>query len=73
MDKIALTNVRVFDGDRLLEPATLVIDGDRNSGCPTGGSSRRDAERTSCSSMGAPPWTSQPPGTSAACGSVASW
>ena len=29
MDKIALTNVRVFDGERLLEPATVVIDGDR--------------------------------------------
>ena len=29
MDKIALTNVRVFDGARLLEPATVVIDGDR--------------------------------------------
>ncbi|HEY6787432.1 MAG TPA: amidohydrolase family protein [Trebonia sp.] len=28
MDKIALTNVRVFDGERLLEPATVVIDGD---------------------------------------------
>ena len=29
MDKIALTNVRAFDGERLLEPATVVIDGDR--------------------------------------------
>jgi imidazolonepropionase-like amidohydrolase len=29
MDKIALTNVRVFDGERLGEPATVVIDGDR--------------------------------------------
>src|ERR1700677_347372 len=29
MDKIALTNVRVFDGDRLLAPATVVIDGNR--------------------------------------------
>jgi len=29
MDKIALTNVRVFDGERLLEPGTVVIDGDR--------------------------------------------
>jgi imidazolonepropionase-like amidohydrolase len=29
MDKIALTNVRVFDGERLLDPATVVIDGDR--------------------------------------------
>jgi imidazolonepropionase-like amidohydrolase len=29
MDKIALTNVRVFDGERLLEPSTVVIDGDR--------------------------------------------
>jgi hypothetical protein len=29
MDKIALTNVRVFDGERLLEPTTVVIDGDR--------------------------------------------
>jgi imidazolonepropionase-like amidohydrolase len=27
MDKIALTNVRVFDGERLSEPATVVIDG----------------------------------------------
>jgi hypothetical protein len=30
VDKIALTNVRVFDGDGLLEPATVVIDGDRS-------------------------------------------
>jgi imidazolonepropionase-like amidohydrolase len=29
MDKIALTNVRVFDGERLLEPATVVVDGGR--------------------------------------------
>jgi imidazolonepropionase-like amidohydrolase len=27
MDKLALTNVRVFDGERLLEPSTIVIDG----------------------------------------------
>ena len=27
MDKLALTNVRVFDGERLLEPGTVVIDG----------------------------------------------
>src|SRR3984957_17071399 len=27
MDKVALTNVRVFDGERLLEPSTVVIDG----------------------------------------------
>jgi len=32
MDKIALTNVRVFDGQRLLEPATVVIGGDRIGG-----------------------------------------
>ena len=25
--KIALTNVRVFDGERLLEPGTVIIDG----------------------------------------------
>src|ERR1700691_3103203 len=29
MGKIALRNVRVCDGERLLEPATVVIDGDR--------------------------------------------
>jgi imidazolonepropionase-like amidohydrolase len=29
LDKVALTNVRVFDGERLLEPGTVVIDGDR--------------------------------------------
>ncbi len=29
MEKIALTNLRVFDGERLVEPATVVIDGDR--------------------------------------------
>jgi imidazolonepropionase-like amidohydrolase len=29
MDKIALTNVRVFDGERLIEAATVVIDGGR--------------------------------------------
>ena len=27
MNKIALTNVRVFDGERLLEPATVVLEG----------------------------------------------
>jgi imidazolonepropionase-like amidohydrolase len=36
MDKIALTNVRVFDGGRLLEPATVVIDGDRIGSDPAG-------------------------------------
>src|SRR6202522_4836920 len=36
MDKIALTNVRVFDGERLLEPATVVIDGNRIGGDPAG-------------------------------------
>jgi imidazolonepropionase-like amidohydrolase len=36
MDKIALTNVRVFDGERLLEPATVVIDGDRIGSDPAG-------------------------------------
>jgi imidazolonepropionase-like amidohydrolase len=29
LGKTALTDVRVFDGERLLEPATIVIDGDR--------------------------------------------
>src|SRR5271170_6792537 len=36
MDKFALTNVRVFDGERLGEPATVVIDGDRIGGDQTG-------------------------------------
>lgn len=36
MDKFALTNVRVFDGERLLEPATVVIDGDRIGGDQAG-------------------------------------
>jgi len=36
MDKIALTNVRVFDGDGLLEPATVVIDGDQIGTDPAG-------------------------------------
>jgi imidazolonepropionase-like amidohydrolase len=36
MDKIALTNVRVFDGEGLLEPATVVIDGDRIGTDPAG-------------------------------------
>ena len=36
MDKIALTNVRVFDGERLLEPTTVVIDGDRIGGDQAG-------------------------------------
>jgi imidazolonepropionase-like amidohydrolase len=36
MDKVALTNVRVFDGERLLEPATVVIDGDRIGRDPAG-------------------------------------
>src|SRR5580704_9659562 len=36
MEKIALTNVRVFDGERLLEPATVVIDGNRIGGDPAG-------------------------------------
>ncbi len=47
MDKIALTNVRVFDGERLLEPATVVIDGDRigddQAGARTLGRRRRRA------------------------------
>ncbi len=36
MDKIALTNVRVFDGERVGEPATVVIDGDRIGGDQAG-------------------------------------
>jgi imidazolonepropionase-like amidohydrolase len=36
MDKIALTNVRVFDGERLGEPATVVIDGRRIGTDPAG-------------------------------------
>jgi len=36
VDKIALTNVRVFDGRGLLEPATVVIDGDRIGTDPAG-------------------------------------
>lgn len=36
MDKFALTNVRVFDGERLLEPSTVVIDGDRIGTDPAG-------------------------------------
>jgi imidazolonepropionase-like amidohydrolase len=36
MDKVALTNVRVFDGERLTEPATVVIDGDRIDDDPAG-------------------------------------
>jgi imidazolonepropionase-like amidohydrolase len=36
MDKVALTNVRVFDGERLLEPSTVVIDGDRIGTDPAG-------------------------------------
>ncbi|MBV9793723.1 MAG: amidohydrolase family protein [Actinobacteria bacterium] len=36
MDKVALTNVRVFDGERLSEPATVVIDGDRVGDDPAG-------------------------------------
>ena len=36
MDKIALTNVRVFDGTRLAAPATVVIDGDRIGDGPAG-------------------------------------
>jgi imidazolonepropionase-like amidohydrolase len=36
MDKIALTNVRVFDGERLGEPSTVVIDGNRIGGDPAG-------------------------------------
>ena len=36
MDKIALTNVRVFDGQRLGEPATVVIEGDRITDDPSG-------------------------------------
>jgi imidazolonepropionase-like amidohydrolase len=40
MDKIALTNVRAFDGQRLLEPATVVIDGDRIGGDQAGARTR---------------------------------
>jgi imidazolonepropionase-like amidohydrolase len=40
MDKIALTNVRVFDGERLCEPATVVIDGARIGGDPAGARTR---------------------------------
>jgi hypothetical protein len=40
MDKFALTNVRVFDGERLLEPATVVIDGDRIGGDQAGARTR---------------------------------
>src|SRR3984885_6843437 len=36
MDKIALTNVRVFDGERLGEPATVVVNGDRIGEDPAG-------------------------------------
>jgi imidazolonepropionase-like amidohydrolase len=36
VDKIALTNVRVLDGDGLLEPATVVIDGGRIGTDPAG-------------------------------------
>jgi imidazolonepropionase-like amidohydrolase len=36
MDKVALTNVRVFDGERLLEPSTVVIDGMRIGRDPAG-------------------------------------
>src|SRR3984885_15758768 len=36
MDKIALTNVRVLNGEGLLEPATVVIDGDRIGTDPAG-------------------------------------
>lgn len=40
MGKIALNNVRVFDGERLLEPATVVIDGDRIGDDPAGAQTR---------------------------------
>ena len=40
MDKIALTNVRVFDGERLGEPATVVIEGGRIGGDPAGARTR---------------------------------
>src|SRR3984957_645776 len=36
VDKIALTNVRGFDGDGLLEPAPVVIEGDRIGTNPAG-------------------------------------
>jgi len=36
MEKIALTNVRVFDGERLLDPSTVVIDDGRIGGDPAG-------------------------------------
>jgi imidazolonepropionase-like amidohydrolase len=36
MDKIALTNVRALNGEGLLEPATVVIDGDRIGTDPAG-------------------------------------
>ncbi|HEY0932388.1 MAG TPA: amidohydrolase family protein [Trebonia sp.] len=42
MDKIALTNVRVFDGERLLDPATVVIDG-RHIGDDPAGARTQDA------------------------------
>jgi len=35
-NKVALTNVRVFDGHRLREPGTVVIDGDRIGADSTG-------------------------------------
>ncbi len=47
MDKIALTNVRVFDGERLLEPSTVVIDGDRIGERP-GGRPRRSTATAAC-------------------------
>jgi imidazolonepropionase-like amidohydrolase len=34
--RIAITDVRVFDGQRLLDPATVVIDGDRIGTDPAG-------------------------------------
>jgi imidazolonepropionase-like amidohydrolase len=41
MDKIALTNVRVFDGQRLGEPATVVIEG-RHIGTDPAGAREQD-------------------------------
>jgi imidazolonepropionase-like amidohydrolase len=45
MDKIALTNVRVFDGEGLSEPATVVIDGTRIGGDPAGAQTQDGAGR----------------------------
>jgi imidazolonepropionase-like amidohydrolase len=43
MNKIALTNVRVFDGERLLEPATVVLEGATITALgPAGGAAEAD-------------------------------